>query len=35
VLFERYGVSQLPQNEKRTRLVATVLGSGVLAPRDF
>jgi FHA domain len=35
VLFERYGLSQLPQNEKRTRLVAAVLDAGVLAPRDF
>ncbi len=35
VLFERYGLSQLPQNEKRTRLVASALDSGVLAPRDF
>lgn len=35
VLFERYGLSQLPQNEKRARLVAAVLDAGVLAPRDF
>ena len=35
VLFDRYGLSQLPQNEKRARLVATVLEAGVLAPRDF
>ena len=35
VLFERSGLSQLPQNEKRARLVAAVLDSGVLAPRDF
>jgi FHA domain len=35
VLFERYGLSQLPQNEKRARLVAGVLEAGVLAPRDF
>ncbi len=35
VLFERYGLSQLPQNEKRARLVAAVLEAGVLAPRDF
>ena len=35
VLFERYGLSQLPQNEKRARLVAYVLDAGVLAPRDF
>ncbi len=35
VLFERYGLSQLPQNEKRARLVAMVLDAGVLSPRDF
>jgi hypothetical protein len=35
VLFERYGLSALPQNEKRARLVASVLDAGVLAPRDF
>lgn len=35
VLFERYGLSQLPQNEKRARLVASVLDAGGLAPRDF
>ena len=35
VLFDRYGLSQLPQNEKRARLVAAALDAGVLAPRDF
>jgi hypothetical protein len=35
VLFDRYGLSQLPQNEKRARLVAAVLDAGALAPRDF
>jgi FHA domain len=35
VLFERFGLSDLPQNEKRARLVATALVSGVLAPHDF
>jgi hypothetical protein len=35
VLFERYGLSELPQNEKRARLVAAVLEAGVLVPRDF
>jgi pSer/pThr/pTyr-binding forkhead associated (FHA) protein len=35
VLFDRFGLSDLPQNEKRARLAATVLTSGVLAPRDF
>jgi pSer/pThr/pTyr-binding forkhead associated (FHA) protein len=31
VLFERYGLSDLPQNEKRIRLVAVVLEMGVVA----
>jgi FHA domain len=35
VLFDRYGLSELPQNEKRARLVTSALESGVLAPRDF
>lgn len=35
VLFERFGLSKLPQNEKRARLVASVLVSGVLSPREF
>lgn len=35
ILFERFGLSDLPQNEKRGRLVSTVLSSGVFAPRDF
>jgi DNA-binding CsgD family transcriptional regulator len=35
VLFERFGLSALPQNEKRARLVATALVSGVLSARDF
>lgn len=35
VLFERFGLHELPQNEKRARLAATVLTDGVLAPRDF
>jgi pSer/pThr/pTyr-binding forkhead associated (FHA) protein len=35
VLFERFGLDALPQNEKRARLAATVLAGGVLAPRDF
>jgi FHA domain len=34
-LFDRFGLGELPQNEKRTRLVAIVLGSGLLAPHDF
>jgi hypothetical protein len=35
ILFDRFGLGDLPQNEKRTRLVSTVLSSGVLVPRDF
>ncbi len=34
-LFERFGLDALPQNEKRARLAATVLATGVLSPRDF
>ena len=35
VLFERFGLSELPQNEKRARLVASVLVSGLISPREF
>lgn len=35
VLFERYGLSGLAQNEKRARLVSTVLLSGVLTAQEF
>jgi DNA-binding NarL/FixJ family response regulator len=35
VLFDRFGLSDLPQNEKRSRLVATVLERGELAAHDF
>jgi hypothetical protein len=35
ILFERFGLGELPQNEKRSQLVSTVLDSGVLAPHDF
>lgn len=35
VLFERFGLGDLPQNEKRSRLVALALQSGVLAHHDF
>ncbi len=35
VLFERYGLAGLAQNEKRARLVATVLLSGVLSAQEF
>jgi FHA domain len=35
ILFERFGLGELPQNEKRNRLVAIVLSSGILRPHDF
>jgi hypothetical protein len=35
VLFERFGLSELPQNEKRARLVASVLVSRLILPREF
>jgi hypothetical protein len=35
VLFERFGLGELAQNEKRARLVATVLVAGVLSAHDF
>jgi hypothetical protein len=35
ILFDRFGLGELPQNEKRTRLVSIVLSSGALAPHDF
>jgi DNA-binding CsgD family transcriptional regulator len=34
-LFDRFGLGDLPQNEKRTRLVTIVLSSGLIAPHDF
>lgn len=35
VLFDRFGVGELPQNEKRARLAALALTGGALKPRDF
>ena len=35
VLFERFGLEALPQNQKRARLAASALVGGVLSPRDF
>jgi hypothetical protein len=35
VLFDRFEIGDLPQNEKRAKLAATALLTGVLAPRDF
>src|SRR3954462_4992152 len=34
-LFQRFGIEPLPQNQKRSRLVAEALQSGVLATRDL
>jgi FHA domain len=34
-LFDQFGLGDLPQNEKRSRLVSIVLSSGILTPRDF
>ena len=35
LLFDRFGLGELPQNEKRSRLVSIVLDSGLLVPHDF
>jgi hypothetical protein len=35
VLFQRFGLEDLPQNEKRARLAATVLASEMIAPHEF
>jgi hypothetical protein len=35
VLFDRFEIRDLPQNEKRAKLAATALLSGVLTVRDF
>ena len=35
VLFERFGLEELPQNQKRARLAAAALVNGVVAERDF
>ena len=35
VLFERFGLEDLPQNQKRARLAATALVNGIVAPRDL
>ena len=35
VLFERFGLSELPQNQKRTTLAATVLVNGIIAPHEL
>jgi hypothetical protein len=35
ILFDRFGLGDLPQNEKRGRLVSMALSAGILAPHDF
>ena len=35
VLFERFGLETLPQNQKRARLAASALVNGIVAERDF
>ena len=35
VLFERFGLSELAQNEKRARLARAVLAAGAVTPHDF
>ncbi len=35
VLFERFGLQDLPQNQKRASLAATVLLNGVVKPHDL
>jgi pSer/pThr/pTyr-binding forkhead associated (FHA) protein len=35
VLFEQFGLSDLPQNQKRATLAATALLNGVVAPHEF
>jgi hypothetical protein len=34
-LFEQFGLTELPQNQKRATLAATALLNGVLAPHEF
>jgi hypothetical protein len=35
ILFERFGIGSLPQNEKRVRLVELVLQAGLISIRDL
>ncbi len=35
VLFERFGLTDLPQNEKRVRLAQAALAAGAVLPHDF
>jgi DNA-binding NarL/FixJ family response regulator len=34
-LFQRFGIEHLPQNQKRSRLVAEALQAGVISTRDL
>jgi predicted ArsR family transcriptional regulator len=34
-LFHKFGIEGLPQNQKRARLVALALHSGLVSERDF
>jgi pSer/pThr/pTyr-binding forkhead associated (FHA) protein len=35
LLFERFGLGELAQNEKRVRLAQLAFGAGAVSPRDF
>lgn len=35
LLFERFGLEELPQNQKRARLAATALVNGIVAPHEL
>src|SRR5438046_2253756 len=35
MLFQRFGIEALPPNQKRSRLVAEALQSGIVSPRDL
>ena len=35
VLFDRFGLAELPQNEKRVRLAQAALAAGAVLPHDF
>lgn len=35
ILFEQFGLSELPQNQKRATLAATILLNGVVAPHEL
>lgn len=35
LLFQRFGLAELPQNQKRARLVETIMRTGLVSDRDF